>query len=933
MIPQPMTQLISLYDIAPIAADVASGELLLTPNQRLASRMSIAYAIFCRDNHHPVVAAPNIKSINQWLASCWQQLLLSAYPQAIAQQLLSSAEQLIIVERIINESEQGQQLLRPRATAQHVVNAYETLQHWLLDRQCAEVQPFFSANDSNDDSQILLQWLAEFDNYCQQKGYLPPIRQHHIVIEAFVAGHLTSHPSIASVALDNPTPLQKQLINSAAKQWREIDNPRPEAQQQLAIGCENSEQEIVVAALWAKQQLKNAINPAKLPTIAIVIPSLGQQRDKVVRIFQEVFCPQFQTPAYQRNNLPFNISAGSPLGDEPIIAASLFALAMNQPQLECEHIINGLLSPFFLLTDDDDNALARLIYLLREQKLALISTARVRQLVEKVGADFFDEEAPWPLLAALLEHSNLARGVGLNKKQPLSDWAVFFKQSLFSLGWPGQRKIDSIEYQALKQWQQLLQDVVSQGAVLGNVTFKQAYDHFKQILAGTVFQAQTVDSPIQILGALEAAGLHFDHLWLSGMSSKEWPAAPAPNPLLPIALQRSYNMPNATAEGELDYARVLTQGFMHSAKTLYVSYAKVIDDNPANVSGLFADYPQCSPEQLLQKSIEQLLPHSEIRRRYFEQKKWQDYQPYKSKALSAEESVKGGSSLFANQAACPFKAFASHRLGLVAMAEPVLGIDHASRGNLLHRALELIWKQLENQQGLLALDAPAQTKLCHDYAEYALNEMNHRMANKMGIRQQAIERDRLSALLSAWLAVERERADFTVVSREERKVFRFSQLELVARVDRVDQLSDGSQVIIDYKTGKSSTNSWWGDRPDQPQLPLYSSLLEQDERQVSAVCFAQVHIEGCELKGVGDEQCPEPNLQWTSNMQSSSGAIDWPQLKQQWQKTLTALAQDFIAGKSVVNPKDKVKSCQYCDLASVCRINHQGSSAAMELSE
>ncbi|MCR8921769.1 PD-(D/E)XK nuclease family protein [Dasania sp. GY-MA-18] len=923
-----MTQLISLYDIAPLAADLASGELLLTPNQRLASRMSNAYAIFCRDNHHPVVAAPNIQSINQWLAASWQQLLLAAYPPAIERQLLSSAEQLIIVERIISESEQGQQLLRPRATAQHVVNAYDSFQHWLLDKQSSEIQQYFSG----DDAQILLQWFQQFDDYCQQKAYLAPIQQHHIVIAAFEAGVLKKQQTIASVALDKPTPLQKKLINSACEHWRVIDNNRPAAAQQVAVACENSEQEIVVAALWAKQQLKNAINPNQLPTIAIVIPSLGQQRDKVVRIFQEVFCPEFQNPNYQRNNLPFNISAGSPLGDEPIIAASFLALAMNAAQLDCDQIINCLLSPFFLLSEQDENALARLISLLREEQRATISSARVRQLVEKVSAEFFAEDSPWPLLSALIEQANLARAMGLSKKQPLSEWAVFFKQSLFALAWPGRRKIDSIEYQALKQWQQALQLFVSQSGVLGNVDFNDALNLFKQQLAGTVFQAQTVDSPIQILGALEAAGLHFDYLWLSGMSSKEWPAAPAPNPLLPISLQRAYAMPNATAEGELEYARLLSQGFIHSTDNLCVSYAKVIDDNPASVSGLFAEFEQCSPEQLLKKSIDVLLPHSELRRRYFSQKKLQPYEAYKTRPLSAEELVKGGSSLFANQAACPFKAFATHRLALVALAEPVLGLDHASRGNLLHRALELIWKQLEHSQALIDLTQDEQSKLCQDYAEYALNEMNHRQGNSIGPRQLRIERDRLSALLSAWLAVERERAAFTVVSREERKVFRFSQLELVARVDRVDQLSDGSQLVIDYKTGKSSINSWWGDRPEQPQLPLYSSLLEQEGREVSAVCFAQVHIDGCELKGVGGQECPQPTLQWNSKIQSSSGAIDWPQLKQHWQQTLTALAQDFIAGKSLVDPKDKVKSCQYCDLASVCRINHQGSNA-MELSE
>jgi len=77
------------------------------------------------------------------------------------------------------------------------------------------------------------------------------------------------------------------------------------------------------------------------------------------------------------------------------------------------------------------------------------------------------------------------------------------------------------------------------------------------------------------------------------------------------------------------------------------------------------------------------------------------------------------------------------------------------------------------------------------------------------------------------------------------------------------------------------------------------------------------------LKGVGAEQLPEPKLQWQDKYKTEAGVIDWDQLKQHWGKVLATLAADFMAGKASVDPKQPVKTCQYCDLSSTCRIKHQ----------
>lgn len=924
-----MPQLISLFNVQPLAAELAKQTLCLTPNQRLASRIVNAYAIYCHQHGHTVVAAPRVSSFNQWLDNCWEQLVMMAYPQAIIKQLLTANEQRLIIERIIMASEVGGLLLRPSATVQHVVKAIENLSQWMLDINEISISSQFNT----DDSLCLLQWLRDFESHCDINGYISPSHKSQLILQAFKEGVLVTEPCIITTAFETLTPLQQHILEAAADVVKQEEVVHAAKATQKTIACINHEQEITVAALWAKQQLKNAIDSQKMPTIAIVIPDLNQNKEKVQRIFEEIFMPDLQMPDVARVSLPFNISAGGALIEQPIIASAIKLLELNARSINCDELVELLHSPFLCFSDEDLSFISKLIGWVKRERTTRINIARLRQLTSKlIEKKTDDEEASNCCFAdALMAQNTLSTRFGLSKSISIQQWVDFFYETFELYQWPGIRNPDSQEYQALKQFQQITLQFAQSDVVMGKINFNEALQQYKQLLSNAVFQPQTIESPLQILGLLEASGLHFDQLWLMGMSSKQWPASPNPNPLLPVAMQKKFNMPHSTASRELSLAQHLSNRFCHSAQHVYVSFSQVIDDNPCSISPLFNDMEQLSPEQVLNKTVDSLLPQHEIYRRYQVANGLEDFEWGDAPPLTEAESIKGGTSLFANQSLCPFKAFATHRLSIKAFEKPVVGIDKSAKGNLLHRSLELIWKQITNLNELRALTDDEQTKLCTDYAEFSLNEYSHKLSEPLGIRLHKIESQRLASLLFAWLNVERERADFTVVSREERKIFRFAQLELIGRVDRVDQLSDGSHVVIDYKTGKPAIKSWWGDRPEQPQLPLYSSLLEQEGIAVSAVAFAQVNIEACVIKGIGDDNVAEKTLSWNAKTQSQAGVQSWAHLKEHWQQVLSSLANDFIAGKSAVDPKSVLASCQYCDLAPVCRVNHESSPSDIEV--
>ena len=903
---------VTFFDVEPIAEALANGLLLLTPNQRLASRISNAYAVFCAKNGHKVVVAPAIKSLEHWLDECWELLLLKADPAVLSKSLLTPEQELCLWQRVVADSESGAGLLRPANTASQLRSAYNALHEWQLDYDDAAIANHFSG----EDDQIVRDWFKAFDQYCDQGDYLPAIRKTSLVIDALTDGRLAGVEQFSLYGFEDLSPRVKALLSVVGEE-QAMSFSSATKSSVTVVACESAEQEAQAAAAWARQIVREN-NQAR---IAVVIPDLAQDRQRVLRLFQEAFESDFSQAATKRQNTPFNFSAGYPLSEAPVIKAALQGLSLTKRLLDVDSLILFLQSPFFLFANNDQGSVAWLINLIKNDRQFQISAARFRQLVEKVDqSKRQNQKEGWPFAEALISLATLVRTEKVHVARPAQEWLGFVEKTLQLLGWPGPREADTVEYQELKQWVLVLQQFARLGDVSSNMTFDEALSQLTQIVHAQVFQPEAPESSLQVLGLLEAAGLQFDYLWLTSMSASQWPPSPSPNPLLPFSLQREWQMPHASAERELQYATNLSLRFIKSAGRVAVSYAKTINDNPAEVSRLYRDYPQTLVNEFLAKPLHQSLPlitsyHALVANSYIE-----TFEPGNAPALNEQETIHGGSSLFASQAACPFKAFSKHRLGLRSVDDPQVGLNAADRGSILHRALELIWKKLKDSQSLQALDDAAQLQLCNESAQYTLSEFSQYKLILTGARFMAVELERLSQLLNAWLNVERQRAPFTVLETEAKHAFRFHDLDLKARIDRVDQLSDGSFIIVDYKTGKSNVNAWWGDRPDDPQLPLYGHIIEQGDSHLSGLAFAQVRLDGCEIKGVGEEDLPEPKLQWNKKIQSDAGARDWPELKQHWQRVLHSLAEDFISGQSRVDPKHSVNSCQYCEYASLCRV-------------
>jgi len=881
---------LSLNSLAPALANNA---LILVPNNRLRNHLLRAFAL---QQTAQAWLKPNIQSLSQWLETQWEALQNKGISYSCAI-IASPLQRQMLWEATITQSSLGALLLQPKPLAQQADSALKNLELWqICDTFLSE-----AFTDPNSNQAQFSQWLKGFKRTLALQQCITRETSYALIAQAFNQGDLKRLDEIYLEGFDDLPPLMQTILESACKNLIRLDNQAALQTHLVRTQANTTEEEIRAAALWSKVQLAQTPDTA---LIGVVVPNLGQCRDQVERIFTEVFEPHAVLPQTQRYTLPFNFSAGTPLGTTPLIHSLFEILRLQDNHWPLERLCNLLYSPFWGDEQQETVVRAHLISQLRKLGRLSLNTSDLRYYASKL-----EERIP-ALAEPGLSHrfeslGNLFRHRFENKTA--SEWLMVFDQVLQTMNWPGTRRLDSQEYQQLNQWF----EVRDQFACIDNystpISYQQACRYLRELADKTPFQAQTPDSPIQILGALEAAGLQFSHLWVMGLSDNQWPPMPAPNPLLPLHLQREQQMPHASATRELEIAEGLTQRYRQSAQHIIFSSAHSDGDNELRPSALIRDIPLTALQDVLSETNTAL-------QNYYQHLQASAQLEIISDAhgprLTSNEPVRGGSSLFKYQAACPFEAFVRLRLGANNPDEPVLGFNAAERGNLLHDSLAAIWRELKNSQGLAALDDLALQKVVDTITREIINAAQTRNPRKLGKVYCELEQKRLSQLLCEWLNGERERPAFTVIAIEQEQQIQFAGLTLNLRIDRIDEFSNGDRLLIDYKTGNASAKSWQGDRLSEPQLPLYTITRED----IAAISFAQINRRSQKWEGLGE-------LHDTSLDQAGIKLADsWPLQLQEWQQQLQQLADDFIAGDARVDFKDSNSESFAADLAPLTRL-------------
>jgi probable DNA repair protein len=893
-----------------------SGATLLTAGQRLAQHLQGEYDARMVAQGVTVWPSPDILTWKAWIERLWEQSLglVSTDSAVSGRSLLSPAQELKLWEGIIRRSPWNNALLQVYATARLAREAWLLSWAWRLPQVHA----------MNEDARAFGEWAQEFDTLCRRRAWQDRARLPDEIAAAFESGDLPAPASLWLAGFDELTPQQQhlfQILDGRGTSATHLESAAPLARAQR-LACQSAEEEISLAARWARRQLESG------PTgrLGIVVPDLAAQRAAVLRIFDDVLMPAAVLPAAHAPVRAYNLSLGRALSEYPVIHTALQVLEFGTGELGYEQAGSLLRAPFLAGAETELSRRALLDVRLRRLGETRVTIRLLRRLAQELDADQVARAHAAPLLAQSLKvwHDAVQ---ALPRRQLPSAWAESFARLLQLSGWPGERPLDSEEYQTVEAWRDLYSTLSSLDAVVGETDYREALTTLRRLAAERVFEPQTPAVPIQILGTLEAAGLSFDALWVMGLHDGIWPASPRPNPFLPLELQRARGLPHASAERELGFARLLTQRLLAAAPQVIVSYPLRNGNEDLRPSPLIVALPPIDLASLA-------LPDGvSLAQAIHAAQQIEELDDSRAPALAAGVYVPRGTSVFRDQAACPFRAFAHVRLAARALDEPEPGLDALARGSLLHEVMHAVWQELKSQANLTGHTDESLHELVRATVRHALHTAAEKRRATFTERFLALEEWRLTALVRAWLAVEKQRAPFTVVMTEQKDRPSFGGIAIDSVVDRVDTLEDGERVFIDYKTGNAELRQWFGDRPDEPQLPLYSAASDVP---VAAVLFARLRTKALDFTGVARRAgiVPEvPAFSATREAAALATAQPWEALFAQWRRVLEALGESFRLGDAHVDPKDGPRTCEYCDLKSLCRIHERTANTLVESGE
>lgn len=870
---------------------------ILTPNSRLSVAVQKQFQTAQLEQQKTWWQSLDVLPITSWIERTWKEI--SAKDIATTPLLLKSNQENILWEEIIRKSSAYDFLLQKTATAELAKSAWETLQAWQVDIHDA-------ALNITDDSNAFQAWATEYTQLTAEHNWINKSSLPDYIMPKLLAKQLTPPAQIILIGFTEISPQYKNLLNTYEKLGTEIihyQSPRT-AKSIQKISLTDEENEIRTMARWAKAIYDQ--KPENKPYyIGCVILNLDKLRSKVLQIFCETFSLP-NTFTFDNRTLPFNITAGQYLLDFPVIRTAFDLLELHQDDIALDKFSNILRSPF---VGDAEHEQIKRAYFETKLRNANAATIDLTQLIEKNSQYNFPNSCP-KLAKRFIQFND--RLTQLNKAMPVSEWVNHFLHLLNLLGWPGERSINSFEFQVVDSWLELLNEFRTFDDILGPQKFSKALYYLNQITAKKVFQPKTPEVPIQILGILEAVELPFEHLWIMGLDDTRWPASPKPNPLIPQSLQKKLQMPHSTAEREFIYCKQLMQQIEHSANQIIYSHALKNDGTELQPSSLLSQIKEVKLEDLHLHNY--LTPAETI----YAKKELETLADNHAPALHENEEVRGGTHIFKQQAACPFKAFAELRLHARRLETPTLGLRPIDRGNIVHKALELVWQTIKTSDALIKLTEQDLQTVIQQAAHDAIHtNIAEQIKNPRYI---ALEQQRLEKLLFDWLQIEKERPAFEVIAQEHERIISIGKIDLTVRVDRIDALNDGTHMIIDYKTGKNNEiQNWFGSRPDEPQLPLYCIT---DNGEAIAISFAQLHPADLKFIGVAKRDVGVKTIKLLAETNSAQSAI-WPHQIEEWRNVLEKLADDFSQGVATVDPKKQEETCSLCNLQPLCRIHEQ----------
>lgn len=830
---------------------MSQGATVITPNNRLSNQLLQDYF---GQQAAEINDKPRCMPYQAFLNDMYTRVR-HTHPHVQHPILLSSLQQRHLWQQILtNQSDYpcNEGLLH------EIQDAWSRCQQWQIDIN----SPVFSYTPQTHQFQ---KWHQQLQKTLTN---LDAITNEQLVNQLMLYKNVFNTSTVIWVCFDDYTPQQRLLQQTYNEQgciqyYYDLA-PKPLTAQRY--GAQDRQDEYLQLITWLKCRLA-----AGDERIGVVVPDLQAQHLSLQRLIQR-HIPQDK----------FNISLGKSLTDYPLVTHALTWLRFDKDIVSNHQARMLLHSPYL--------SGAKYELPLRSQAMHDSKLLQETDIPFPVLLQEFELIAP--KLAILL--NNL---VDYPKEATPQEWMNIFKTRLTTLGFPGDYPLNSSAYQCFQCFIGLFDELLQLTMICPLMTAQAALDALEKAAQSTVFQIRKATTTIQIQGLLEASGCTFDSVWVCGLTDQCLPQKTNLSAFIPLDLQREHHMPHAVSAREFQLAQQLLQRLQFGSQRSVFSYPRITGDIPNMPSPLITALPifEINEQPQLTPIVARLVRCEETY----------------ALPLLASEIASGGTSLLGNQAKCPFRAFAAHRLHAKAELKSSTGPDLSERGQMLHRVMELLWRHLGSQEQLNKTSREELSNLIETSILDALTPFIKNRLLSFSQLVQSVELSRLQRLVTASLEWEKQRPPFVVEALEQTFTLNLAGIDFRVRIDRLDKLESNNKWVIDYKTSIPIAKPWNEERPESPQLLLYALL----DDQINALLFIQLKTGRLTCNGLSEEVMP---IKGINNLKKNERWIDY---REQWHQQLTALSHEFSIGYCPPKPS-RSSTCEQCEYQNLCRFRN-----------
>jgi probable DNA repair protein len=835
---------------------VADGGVVATANRRLARELRAGFDREQLARGRKSWVSPRIRAWSDWLDD-----LLDSVPDSTGLPLrIDQHSATVLWERCLKEHLDGR-VLNFAGLVRQAMQAWQRLNDWQVPAR------ELSGSARSRDQDLFVAAARSYRKILRTNQWVDGAGLPALVIDLLGQRALSPPRKVTVAGFERMTPAVESVLTALREAGGTLSlAPTGEVSSRIAVVSHaDAAAELRAAGNWVREVLME--RPAA--RLAVVSADLDKDAGGITRLVREGFAPgwQYGGAAYES---AVSVSFGGRLAEYPLIAVALRALQWTAEGLDSRNVSLLMRSDF--VGGPVTAGRTALELELRRLPDRQWMPGDLHRILARAD-DEADRTRWWASVKALAGMHALS-----GQERAPDEWAARIDTLLDELGWPGIDRPDSMEFQLLNRWRELLNELARTGVVQSRMTLADAVRRLRGMAGEAIYQPESEVGMLQLLGPLEVIGLEFDAVWLSGMDASRWPLHGHPSALISRSLQRRLEMPDSTPADTLAYSRRVLRRLVSSADEIVVSWSHSEKETQLDLSPLLAEFDTLQDAEHADPDwhATSFLGTGLVAEC--------DYDPVPR--IGDKETVAGGAYTVQRQYTEPFSAFAAGRLRIAEIPAFESGITASLRGSIVHHALHTLYRDCPSISDLRSW-GPQEIERRSGRAADAAVAPHLGTADATQRRLLDFERMRTKKLLGAFLDAEDGRAEFTVAAVEQGIEFERHGVRLQLRVDRVDRLADGSALIIDYKSGAARSLLTRDGRPADLQLVVYSCAI--DER-IGGLALVNIDSREITYKAAGG------SAEW-----DKSDAAGWTDRIADWQNIVDQALQQLAAGDVRLN--------------------------------